>query len=116
MSETPTYVKNPQTNRDVKVNSKTYRRLIKEGILKEETPTLLEQEESESYLAESEVSDVEAYTDDSSLESNEEFPDEEESIGNSTNSNDSDVDEWIASMNDEDMHKLYDYVNLLRKK
>ena len=108
--KTVEYILNPQTNREVKKNSRTYKKLIIDCVLKqpEQQPELMgDGDDSEHDSA----SSVEAYTDDLSLDT--ESSSTEKQVDDSK---DSDIDEWINSMDEEYIYKLYDYVNLLQKK
>ena len=131
--ETVEYIINPLTDRKIKVHSRTYYNLVKKGIingyydepeqeseeevLNDTFPAIDEDEsEEEEQDNESEEEEQELLSDEESDEYDDEEPKEEEQDIGGAGDNTPAYNKIVDDLTDDDVNKLYDYVNLLRNK
>jgi hypothetical protein len=107
------WINNPLTNRYIKKGSKTYKTLLKSGIIKEEP----EEEEEDNYKYSEEEEEEEDSYDYSPEESKEEYYEDEEENDKQENGKIKNLpnDEEIDEMTEEELQKLYSMLSNFRK-
>ncbi len=123
--ETVEYIINPLTDRKIKVHSRTYKHLVKNGIINnylDEQDVLQaineydEESESEEFnFFDEEPEPEEPEPEESEPEEPEEPESEQEEEQDFGGAGDN-TPEMLDDLTDDDVNKLYEYVNLLRNK